>query len=44
MNEAELSRNNRLTELVAQDLNVEPSLPYEDESFDYVCNGAPHAH
>ncbi|KAL1515240.1 hypothetical protein AB1Y20_001874 [Prymnesium parvum] len=38
MNEAELSRNKRLTERVVQDLNVNPSLPYEDESFDFVCN------
>ena len=39
MNEAELSRNARLTEKTVQDLNVAPSLPYEDESFDFVCNG-----
>ena len=38
MNEAELSRNKRLTEWVAQDLNVDPTLPYEDNSFDFVCN------
>eukprot|EP00966_Prymnesium_polylepis_P080727 1870602-Prymnesium_polylepis.1 len=41
MNEAELSRNERLTERMVQDLNTAPSLPYEDESFDFVCNGTP---
>ena len=38
MNEPELSRNRRLTERTVQDLHVAPTLPYEDESFDFVCN------
>ena len=38
MNEEELKRNGRLTEYVVQDLNEEPKLPYDDESFDYICN------
>ena len=38
MNEQELSRNSRLTEFVVQDLNLQPKLPYDDESFDFVCN------
>ena len=38
MNEQELSRNSRLTEFVVQDLNLQPKLPYDDASFDFVCN------
>ena len=38
MNAEELSRNERLTEMVVQDLNIEPKLPFEDSSFDFVCN------
>jgi len=38
MNQEELSRNDRLTEFVVQDLNQAPKLPYDDDSFDYVCN------
>jgi SAM-dependent methyltransferase len=38
MNKEELSRNERLGEFEVQDLNVNPKLPYDDESFDFVCN------
>jgi len=38
MNEEELSRNERLTEYVVRDLNNQPTLPFDDESFDFVCN------
>ena len=38
MNKDELERNSRLTEFIVQDLNQTPKLPYEDESFDFVCN------
>ena len=38
MNEAELERNERLTERVARDLNADPTLPYDDASFDVVTN------
>ena len=38
MNEAELERNERLTERVARDLNANPALPYDDASFDVVTN------
>jgi len=36
MNEFELSKNPRLTDFIAKDLNVDPKLPYEDETFDLV--------
>ena len=38
MNDEELKRNERLTEYEVRDLNVDPKLPYEDDSFDFVCN------
>lgn len=38
MNAEELRQNPRLTDRVVQDLNLEPELPYEDESFDAVIN------
>jgi hypothetical protein len=38
MNAEELGRNERLTEWEQQDLNVNPKLPYDDASFDFVCN------
>ena len=38
MNEAELERNERLTERVARDLNADPALPFDDASFDVVTN------
>ena len=49
MNEAELARNGVLTEFAVHDLNVDPRLPYEDNSFDVVTNAvsvdcAPAAH
>ena len=36
MNAAELAANERLNEYLVRDLNVEPALPYADESFDFV--------
>ncbi|PKI58666.1 uncharacterized protein LOC116196280 [Punica granatum] len=38
MNEDELKRNPVLTEYVVQDLNVNPNLPFEDNSFDVITN------
>ena len=38
MNEQELAANDRLDSYVVKDLNHEPLLPFEDESFDYVVN------
>jgi len=38
MNAAELEKNVQLTETCVRDLNVDPTLPYDDESFDVVCN------
>ena len=38
MNAAELEKNAQLTETCVRDLNVDPTLPYDDESFDVVCN------
>ncbi len=38
MNAEELSRNEQLTEYEVQDLNTNPTLPYDDEAFDFVCN------
>ena len=38
MNDAELSKNPRLTNRVVHDLNADPILPFDDESFDAaVC-------
>ncbi|GAB5030758.1 methyltransferase type 11 [Nannochloropsis oceanica] len=36
MNEAELAKNKQLDEYVVKDLNVDPTLPFCDESFDVV--------
>lgn len=38
MNGDELKRNNRLTDFAVVDLNKNPSLPYDDQSFDVVLN------
>ncbi|GKV14026.1 hypothetical protein SLEP1_g24961 [Rubroshorea leprosula] len=38
MNEEELKRNPVLTEYVVQDLNVDPKLPFDDNSFDIITN------
>ena len=38
LNEAELKENKVLTEFTVQDLNVNPKLPYEDNSFDVIVN------
>lgn len=38
LNEAELKKNEVLTEYVVQDLNVNPSLPFADNSFDVITN------
>ncbi|XVE54104.1 hypothetical protein DITRI_Ditri03aG0054800 [Diplodiscus trichospermus] len=38
MNEEELKRNPVLTEYVVQDLNVNPKLPFEDNSFGVITN------
>ncbi|KAK6944839.1 Methyltransferase type 11 [Dillenia turbinata] len=38
MNEEELKRNPVLTEYVVQDLNVNPKLPFADNSFDIITN------
>lgn len=38
MNTEELAANKSLTEYLVQDLNNQPQLPYEDESFDFVLN------
>lgn len=38
LNEEELKRNPVLTEYVVQDLNVIPTLPFEDNSFDVITN------
>ena len=38
MNADELSRNPQLTEHAVQDLNADPRLPYEDNSFDVITN------
>ena len=40
MNAAELEANPHLTERLVQDLNLDPRLPYEDETFDVVTNCA----
>ncbi|GJN17889.1 hypothetical protein PR202_gb04995 [Eleusine coracana subsp. coracana] len=36
MNEDELKRNQVLTDYVVQDLNVDPKLPFEDNTFDVI--------
>lgn len=38
MNSEELGRNERLSTYEVQDLNVNTKLPYDDASFDFVCN------
>lgn len=38
LNEAELRRNEVLTEYVVQDLNTNPTLPFADGSFDVITN------
>ena len=38
MNEAELARNGALTEYTVRDLNKDPTLPYEANSFDAITN------
>lgn len=38
MNEEELSRNPVLTDYVVRDLNIDPVLPYEDNTFDVITN------
>ncbi|KXZ45829.1 hypothetical protein GPECTOR_50g623 [Gonium pectorale] len=38
MNEEELARNPQLTEFAVKDLNVDPTLPYGDNTFDVITN------
>jgi SAM-dependent methyltransferase len=38
MNASELDHNPALTESIVHDLNQNPKLPFEDESFDFVLN------
>ncbi|KAL0322859.1 UNVERIFIED_CONTAM: hypothetical protein Sangu_1905200 [Sesamum angustifolium] len=38
LNEEELKQNPVLTEYVVQDLNVDPKLPFEDNTFDVITN------
>jgi len=38
MNEVELSQNKQVDEFVVKDLNADPKLPFEDNSFDIVTN------
>ena len=38
MNAEELKRNPQLTEWAVQDLNADPRLPYESDSFDAITN------
>lgn len=38
MNEAELKRNAVLTDYEVKDLNQDPKLPYEDNTFDVITN------
>jgi SAM-dependent methyltransferase len=38
LNSEELARNKALTEFAVRDLNADPRLPYEDNSFDVVTN------
>ena len=48
MNVEELKRNKVLTEFATRDLNKDPRLPYEEDSFDVVTNAgerwSPQAH
>lgn len=38
MSEAELKRNPVLTDYTVRDLNADPTLPYDDNSFDVITN------
>lgn len=38
MNEDELKANKQVTEYVVHDLNLEPALPFPDNSFDVITN------
>jgi ubiquinone/menaquinone biosynthesis C-methylase UbiE len=38
MNEEELKANKEVGEYVVRDLNLEPALPFPDDSFDIVTN------
>ena len=38
MNGDELARNKQLTEYAVRDLNLDPTLPYADNSFDIITN------
>ena len=38
MNEDELKKNKILSDYVVKDLNEDPTLPYEDETFDVITN------
>jgi hypothetical protein len=38
MNQAELDKNQQLTERLVHDLNTHPRLPYADASFDVITN------
>lgn len=38
MNEEELKANKQVSEYVVHDLNLEPDLPFPDNSFDVVTN------
>lgn len=38
MSEAELERNPVLTDFSVRDLNKEPQLPYDSETFDVITN------
>ncbi|CAM6090008.1 unnamed protein product [Calypogeia fissa] len=38
LNDAELKKNEVLTDYIVQDLNVDPKLPFEDNSFDVITN------
>lgn len=38
MNEAELKRNRQATDYTLKDLNKDPTLPFEDGTFDFVTN------
>lgn len=38
MNEQELAANKQVTEYVVHDLNLEPALPFPDDTFDVITN------
>mmetsp|Transcript_35090 Transcript_35090/g.89774 ORF Transcript_35090/g.89774 Transcript_35090/m.89774 type:complete len:313 (+) Transcript_35090:193-1131(+) len=38
MNEAELAKNSALTDYAVKDLNEDPTLPYDDNTFDVITN------